>query len=109
MNWEASKKNGIILQASVNDTQVCCKYIGYAPTTAEAALLSSANESWINTGHGGWDVDASDVDLWEMGDGTTLFFFLAGNQGSTIFAALGEYAGSMASWFAAQYPPPVTD
>ena len=50
-----------------------------------------------------WDCDASDVDLWEMGDGTVLFYFLSGNQGNHIFAALGQFRGSMAQWFEAQY------
>eukprot|EP01047_Picozoa_sp_COSAG01_P035820 COSAG01_NODE_2769_length_7102_cov_6.325146_2_plen_226_part_00 len=47
--------------------------------------------------------DASDVDLWEMGDGTILFSFLSGNQGNHIFAALGRFSGSLKQWFEGQY------
>ena len=94
--WEPSTthNNGIVLQASINDTSVCSEYIGYRPTAAQQALLNDS---------AGWDHDASDVDLWELPDGTTVFFYLFGNQGSTIFSALGHYNGTMAEWFAAQY------
>ena len=101
--WEPAKDNGICLQASSDDTQVCSKYVGYIPTASEEQLLSQATSSWQSSGVGGWDVYSSDVDMWDMGDGTTLFFFLAGNQGSTIFAALGSYAGTMRSWFESQF------
>jgi hypothetical protein len=70
---------------------------------SEQKLLEQAASSWNATGSGGWDVYSSDVDLWELGDGTTLFFFLAGNQGSTIFAALGLFNGTMRSWFEGQF------
>jgi hypothetical protein len=39
----------------------------------------------------------------EMGDGTVLFYFLSGNQGNHIFAALGQFRGTMAQWFVGQY------
>jgi hypothetical protein len=69
-------------------------------------LLAQATTAWKTSGNGGWDAYASDVDLWEIeenGNTSTIFFFLAGNQGSTIFAALGSYAGSMRSWFEGQF------
>ena len=87
-HWEPATRRGIVLQSSPADTRVCSKYVGYQPTHDEAALLAVANRSWNTAGTGAWDVDASDVDMWEMGDGTTLFFFLAGNQGNHIFVAL---------------------
>jgi hypothetical protein len=66
--WEGSKQKGIVLQTSVNDTEVCTKYIGYKPRDSEKALLASAKAAF--PGSCSWDCDASDVDLWEMGDGT---------------------------------------
>jgi hypothetical protein len=36
--------------------------------------------------------------LWQV-----LFYFLSGNQGNHTFAALGEFVGTMAEWFEAQY------
>ena len=58
------------------------------PRPSEQTLLATAKAAFAKGGCA-WDCDASDVDLWEMGDGTTLFYFLSGNQGNHIFAALG--------------------
>ena len=59
------------------------------PRPSEQALLATAKAAFAKGLGCAWDCDASDVDLWEMGDGTTLFYFLSGNQGNHIFAALG--------------------
>ena len=102
-HWEPATRHrdGVVLQTSVNDTKVCTEYIGYKPRPSEQALLASARAAFPHSCS--WDCDASDVDLWEMGDGTTLFFFLSGNQGNHIFSALGQFRGTMAQWFRAQY------
>lgn len=92
-DWQPSTQQGIVLQASKADTRVCTEYIGFQPTTAEQTMLDAPS----------WDTDASDVDLWQLDDNTTIFFYLFGDQGSTIFSALGHYNGTVASWFAAQY------
>jgi hypothetical protein len=39
----------------------------------------------------------------QLDDGTTIFFYLFGNQGNTIFSALGHYNGTMQDWFEKQY------
>jgi hypothetical protein len=125
--WEPSKQHGVVLQTTVNDTRVCTEYIGYKPRASEQALLASAEAAFPKSCSWDWWVygtfcctgptykiilrlsatvecsDASDVDVWEMGDGTTLFFFLSGNQGSHIFAALGQFKGTMRAWFEGQY------
>ena len=108
--WEPSSQHGVVLQTSINDTKVCTEYIGCKcsrslcvfvrkvhpgscctdkPRPSEQALLATAKAAFAKGSGCAWDCDASDVDLWEMGDGTTLFYFLSGNQGNHIFAALG--------------------
>ena len=102
-----NRNMGVVLQTSVNDTRVqqaSDVSWQYKPRASELALLAQAKAAFSAPQPScAWDCDASDVDLWEMGDGTTLFFFLSGNQGNHIFSALGRYAGSMGEWFAAQY------
>ena len=101
-HFEPSKQHeGVVLQTTVNDTKVCTEYIGYQPRASEQALLASAKAAFPASCS--WDCDASDVDLCELDDGTTLFYFLSGNQGNHIFAALGQHRGSMRSWFEGQY------
>jgi len=93
-SWEPSSDRGIVLQASkAEDTALCTEFVHYIPTAAEAALLAAP----------GWDVDASDVDLAQVSPTEVVFFYLFGNQGSTIFSALGRYNGTVQSWFEAQY------
>jgi hypothetical protein len=96
----ATNKTGIMLQATPADARVCTEYIGYDTriTTAEQKLLAHISNSSQS-----FDTDVSDVDLWELPDGTTLFCYLFGNQNNEIFSALGRYHGTMADWFRAQY------
>jgi hypothetical protein len=96
----------VMLQATAADARVCTEYIGYNTriTPAEQKLLSQITNSSQS-----FDSDVSDVDLWELPDGTTLFCYLFGNQNNEIFSALGRYHGTMASWFRGQYSVGTTE
>jgi|EP01043_Picozoa_sp_COSAG02_P012180 hypothetical protein len=106
-HWEPSKRNGVVLQTSVNDTQIqraSSVSWEYKPRASERTLLEQAAAAFSAPKPScSWDCDASDVDLWQIDEQTVLFFFLSGNQGSHIFSALGRFTGTMAEWFAGQY------
>eukprot|EP01065_Artemidia_motanka_P051581 TRINITY_DN9129_c0_g7_i1.p1 TRINITY_DN9129_c0_g7~~TRINITY_DN9129_c0_g7_i1.p1 ORF type:complete len:355 (+),score=109.44 TRINITY_DN9129_c0_g7_i1:111-1175(+) len=91
--WEPAAGGAIMKAEPAADTSVCTEYIGYHPTPDQQRQLSSPT----------WDVDVSDVDFWDLGDGTTVFFYLFGNQGNTIYSALGRYNGTLAAWFQSWY------
>jgi hypothetical protein len=93
-SWEPSSRSpdGAVLQSSPAIESIPFRW--YKPTGSEQRKLDYAKL---------WDKDVSDLDFGKMADGSLMFVYMAGDQGDTIFSALGTFAGSMAQWFTAQF------
>ena len=102
--WQPSAQNGIVLKANfTGDTQQRLPW--YTPEASIADPFTHETEAQMLAPSRAkvWDHDASDVDVWQTAEDELTFFYLCGDQGTTIFACLGTWRGELAQWFAAQY------